>query len=193
MTFKTCTIDGCEAKHYGRGLCNTHYSRARRNGDPMNPGQFVRGDAQANFWAKVDKSGECWLWTGAKEKRGYGYFNHNGTIKRTHRLSYEWANGPIPDGVQVDHICFNKACVNPAHLRPATNKQNNEHRTGAQRNSKSGVRGVTWHGRVKKWQATATQNKKQIHIGYFDSVEEAAKAALAKRNELFTHNDVDRG
>lgn len=192
MGYKTCTVEGCDSKHYGRGYCSRHYDRARRHGDPMKPLAFVAGDPRANFWAKVDKSGKCWVWTGSKERRGYGYFNLHGKIKKAHRLSYEWANGPIPPGIQIDHICFNKACVNPAHLRPVTNKQNNEHRTGAQANSKSGIRGVTWHSRVKKWQAYVVHNKKQIHLGYFATTEEAAAAATAKRNELFTHNDLDR-
>jgi hypothetical protein len=85
----------------------------------------------SNFWSKVDKessSTDCWLWTGAKQGgRGgkYGAFQLGWKIqKRAHRLSFEIANGPIPDGMMVCHACDVPLCVNPAHLFLGTAKEN---------------------------------------------------------------------
>lgn len=81
--------------------------------------------AISRFWAKVDKSGECWLWRGHTSVGGYGDFavwknRHYGA----HRLAYELLVGPIPDGLHIDHLCRVRNCVNPAHLEPVTCKEN---------------------------------------------------------------------
>lgn len=70
----------------------------------------------ARFWAQVDKSKDCWEWTGTKWPRGYGQFYSDGRIQRAHRLSYELLVGAIPKGLLVLHCCDNPPCVNPTHL-----------------------------------------------------------------------------
>ena len=144
------------------------------------------------FWSKVDKSGECWIWTAALDKQtGYGRVLVDGRTGHAHRVAYELTVGPIPLGRYIDHVCRVHSCVNPAHLRAVTNKQNSEHRAPSSSNA-SGVRGVYWHSPTKKWVARVKHNGHVYYGGYFDAIAEAEEAVIAKRNELFTHNDLDR-
>ena len=75
------------------------------------------------FWAKVNKTDSCWLWTGAITG-GYGSFWIGTGTVRAHRFSYEHLVGPIPDGLVLDHLCRVTKCVNPAHLEPVTTAEN---------------------------------------------------------------------
>lgn len=74
------------------------------------------------FWQKVDKRGpdECWLWTAAKDKDGYGIYKRprprKGRTNRATRIIWEFAYGPIPEGVLVLHTCDVPSCCNPTHL-----------------------------------------------------------------------------
>lgn len=89
------------------------------------------------FWSKVDRNGpvhptlgtRCWLWTGAVAGRGYGYIALGVAGKRRngygHRLAYELFVADIPAGMEIDHLCREKRCVNPAHLEPVTPAENN--------------------------------------------------------------------
>lgn len=77
-----------------------------------------------DFWSKVEKTESgCWLWVGKVDKDGYGTI-HYGKYRRAHRLSYELLKGNIPEGLVIDHLCRNRACVNPTHLEPVTNHEN---------------------------------------------------------------------
>lgn len=76
-------------------------------------------EAQADFWSRVDK-GECWIWTGARFRQGYGRFKHWGRDTVAHRFSYEWEVGAVPEGLELDHLCKNKGCVRPSHLEAVT-------------------------------------------------------------------------
>lgn len=115
-----------------------------------------------------------------------------GRTRQAHRVSYEWAHGSIPEGLLLDHKCHVRHCVKPDHLRAATQKQNQENQKGAHRGNKSGVRGVTWYEKTNKWLGRVRHNGKLVHVGYFDTVEAASYAVTTRRNELFTHNDLDR-
>ena len=139
------------------------------------------------FAARVDKSGDCWLWTAGRSRDGYGMFRAEAGRKMyAHRWSYAEHFGPIPEGMDIDHLCHNRACVNPAHLRLATRKQNAENRRGAQSNSRSGVRGVSWCERTNRWRAVVGHHGKHVHVGRFLSLADAEAAVIAKRRELYT-------
>ena len=171
-------------------MCRPHYNRKRRAGQ-MEPLPTF----EERFWTKVDKSRNCWEWTASKLQSGYGQIGKGGRGNGNllaHRVSYELRVGAIPAGMFVDHICHNKSCVRPEHLRLATQKQNQENIRGPQSNSQSGVLGVSWAKRDQRWVAKVCHNGKRITVGSFKTIQEAEAAAIAKRLELFTHNDLDR-
>lgn len=92
-----------------------------------------------------------------------------------HRVSYEIANGKIPTGMQIDHICHNKSCVNPSHLRLANLCQNASNKP-IRRDNKTGFKGISFVKRLGKWKAQIRVNKKDIYLGLFLAPQEAHEA-----------------
>lgn len=91
----------------------------------------------SRFWSKVEFTDSCWLWTGHRHRQGYGTFWLGTETGYAHRWAYEFCIGPIPEGLQIDHLCHNedesclggptclhRRCVRPDHLEPVTSGVN---------------------------------------------------------------------
>lgn len=189
---KTCAIEACDSPIVSRGMCNAHYKRWLRTGNPLG----VMPTADERFWSKVEKTETCWNWTGARHPRGYGQYYGERDGKKNlvwaHRESFARHVGAIPEDVVIDHMCHNTSCVNPAHLRAISQKQNIENQGSVRVDNKSGYRGVSWDKSRNAWRGHVLHHQRQVHVGYFSTAEAANVAVVAKRMELFTHNDADR-
>jgi hypothetical protein len=139
----------------------------------------------------------CWEWIGSRNLRGYGKIlardaSDRPRLECAHRVAYELFVAAIPRGMEIDHTCHNPPCVNPAHLRVVTSKQNQENLSGPCATNASGYRGVSLHKHSGLWRARAKHHGRDYLAGYFATPEEANEAAVALRNRLFTHNDADK-
>jgi hypothetical protein len=188
---RECGQSWCHREFYAKGYCFAHYRRARDGRDMDMPLQR-RGDYEAKFWERVEKSEGCWTWTGGTAQSGYGVIRYDGRGQLAHRISYTLHFTPIPDGLQVDHKCHNPACVNPDHLRLATDALNRQNLAGAYVTSKSGIRGVSWSQRRKKWIAQASLGGKQFYLGGFALQEEAARIVIEWRREHMPYSLMDQ-
>lgn len=74
--------------------------------------------------SKVDYTPDCWIWSWSLDRHGYGQVRLNGTTRRSHRVIYELLVDDVPSNLDIDHLCRNRACVNPEHLEPVTRSTN---------------------------------------------------------------------
>lgn len=123
-----CSVDDCGKAHYGRGLCNTHYQRFRKHGDPMGGGT-PNGEPE-RFYREVVlqyDGDDCLIWPFAKITQGYGEIRVDGIPRHVHRLVCEDVNGPPPTPKhQAAHSCGkgHEGCVTKGHLSWKTRLQN---------------------------------------------------------------------
>jgi hypothetical protein len=126
-----CSVDGCTRRIRSRGLCASH----QRHGADWSPKKVAAsrrddadpaGDNARRLRHYSQKDGQCLLWTGTRIYSGYGmaYDSFTGKQILVHRLAWQTWVGPIPDGLELDHICRVRNCIEPAHLEPVTQREN---------------------------------------------------------------------
>lgn len=130
----SCCVDGCAARVIAkkRRLCSKHYARWHRHGDPLHVSHsHFYGTTEQRFWHYVDQRPDGhWIWTGpvnsSKENRSYGllFDSDTGRNMLAHRYSYELHKGPIPEGLEPDHLCNIPYCVAPDCLEAVTHLEN---------------------------------------------------------------------
>lgn len=133
MEKPTCRVEGCDrtSRYPKIRLCNPHYLRDRRFGDPLGSGAKPQQTTRERFDAKVIvRDTGCWEWSaGHFQATGYAILcmkcdDGKWRPKLAHRIGYEMYVGSIPDDLVIDHLCRNRGCVNPAHLQPVTHQDN---------------------------------------------------------------------
>lgn len=125
---KQCVVEDCQKSLNAKGFCSMHLARLRTHGSleiakPKHSGL----PEDVRFWKYVQITDDCWLWTGCVDRTvGYGEFGRavTGRKIRVHRYVYELIKGPIPSGLQIDHLCRVRICVNPDHLEAVTQQEN---------------------------------------------------------------------
>ena len=141
MSKSICSVDGCGGTgKIVRGLCGKHYAKWRKYGDPLAGREFALEEGPDKILSKmvVSETG-CWVWTGNMHVDGYGlvYTKKRRFREYAHRYAYSTFVGPIPDGLQIDHLCHtrdetctggiecpHRRCVNPDHLELVTQLEN---------------------------------------------------------------------
>lgn len=191
-----CSVEGCDNPHKSNSFCDKHYRKFKTYGDPLAGSQRLTNyrTAEERFTNNIVWVGECLEWQGTLDSTGYGLVRtDSGKSTAAHRYALARHLGrAIPEELYVDHKCHNPLCVNHKHLREVTPKQNMENRKGVSKRSTSGVRGVYWNKNNKNWSVRIGHNYKCYYFGSYKTLEEATEVAISKRNELYTHNDLDR-
>ena len=104
-----------------------------------------------------------------------------------HRLIWAWHGYSLEPNQEIDHIDGNSLNNRIENLRPTSRKQNSENRKGANKNSKSGEKGVCRHKKARKWKAQIQHNGKIIYLGYYENIDDAIASRIAAEKKYYTH------
>ena len=184
---KICSIGGCDKKVKAQGYCPAHYQRSLRGQRMDTPLRPHNATPEQRLWSKVNKStdGGCWEWTGHLMPNGYGQLRRDGRVELAHRAAWEIENEVNLSPAQViDHLCHNRKCVNPGHLRVTDQCANAQNLTGERTNNTSGHRNVSWHKGRSKWLVRVRAFGITHFGGYFVNKAEAIEAAEKLRNQV---------
>jgi hypothetical protein len=115
---RICRIPGCERTVEGYDLCYPHNRKRKLYGDPLHVEQVqIHGKPlRERISAYIDTRGECWMWTGCRDRNGYARVSVNNRQRLAHRIMWVIEHGEIPEGQQVLHKCDTPGCVRPDHL-----------------------------------------------------------------------------
>ena len=177
----TCSVSDCGSAVYAKGMCRLHRDRVKSTGATDAPESI---DNFSNYW--VVETG-CWLWLGSVGTNGYGRTStpvHGAT--GAHRAMFIEHNGPLPDGVILDHLCRQPTCVNPDHLDPVTNQENIARGNNSWRFSKtcrSGRHDITDPANVYVRPGGATPGKRICRQCKLESQRRADAKSRAKKKE----------
>jgi hypothetical protein len=122
---------------------------------------------------------------GTVHKTGYVFIGYNKKLYLAHRIAYFMSTGIDPGPLTIDHINGERADNRLDNLRLATHEENSRNRNGTQSNNTSGVRGVFWDAKMRKWKAQVRASGKLKSIGHFSTIQEAESAVIKARAELF--------
>lgn len=135
----TCDGPDCDRPIKSVGMCNAHRMQQLR-GQPLTPLRpHMRSRSVVDRLLgkrKIDAGSGCWLWQGATAdgtSKGYGRIDYCGTRWKVHRLAWVYLRGPIPEGLEIDHLCRVRNCFNPDHLEVVTRTENNRRMWEAKR------------------------------------------------------------
>lgn len=145
----------------------------------LSAGQFTKVDDE-DFMALSN-----FAWSSIKKISGFYAVRQSSILDGSRRMYLHREIMPAPPGMVVDHINHDTLDNRKGNLRLCTSGQNNSHRKGAQKNSKSGIRGVFWHKLAGKWRAGIRVNGRTIHLGLFVNKSDAAAAYAAANREHF--------
>ena len=119
-----CLVPSCDGKHRAHGYCLKHYTRFIRYGD-VDHVEITVGDNKKRLMDSTEISASgCWEWKKRIHDGGYGVVSLNGRLEQAHRASWMVFVGEIPQGMQVNHRCHNRSCINPEHLYIGTQTEN---------------------------------------------------------------------
>lgn len=199
---KTCSVEGCNGKHLAKGYCSKHYAQVKKHGRILDrtiydPNEIIEYEDYAEiiiYNKQCEEIARTLIDLDDVDKvREYKWsMNDNGYIWNGKIYLHRFIMNP-PDGMVIDHINHDRLDNRKENIRICTIRQNNMNKSFMSNNT-SGVIGVNWNKRAKKWKSRINVNGNEIHLGYFDTKEDAIQARINAEIEYFgeyRNNDED--